>query len=66
MEDYTNEEKIKFFDNLYKQALSIIEEAEEEGRVDEDSDHYLYEDTMKILNIKNPREMWDYFNSINR
>lgn len=64
LEDYTNEEKIEYFDKLYKQALSIIEEAEEDGYVNEDSDHYLYEEAMKSLNIKNPREMWKYFNSL--
>lgn len=64
LENYTDEQKIKFFDELYTSAHSHLKEVEAEGWVDEDATHYMFEDTMKILNIENSRAMWNYYNSL--
>jgi len=64
LENYTDEQKIKFFDSLYNSALSHVKEVEAEGWIDEDAAHYMYEDAMSILNIENPRAMWNYYNSL--
>jgi hypothetical protein len=37
LEEYTNEEKIKFFDKLYENALEELEELEKEGYSNEDN-----------------------------
>lgn len=64
LEDYTDEQKIKFFDSLYNSALSHIKEVEVEGWVDEDAAQYMFEDVMSILNIEDTRAMWNYYNSL--
>jgi len=64
LEDYTDEQKIKFFDSLYESALSHIKEVEVEGWVDEDAAQYMFEDVMSILNIEDTRAMWNYYNSL--
>jgi len=64
LEDYTDEQKIKFFDSLYESALSHIKEVEVEGWVDEDTAQYMFEDVMSILNIEDTRAMWNYYNSL--
>ncbi len=64
LEDYTVEQKVKFFDSLYKSANSHIKEVETEGWIDEDASQYMFEDCMKILNIEDPKAMWNYYNSL--
>lgn len=64
LEDYTNEEKIKFFDKLYSSAMAHLKEAEEKGYTDEDTPHYMYEEVFGILNLRSTRELWKYFNSL--
>lgn len=61
---YTIEQKVAFFDNLYKSAESHIKEVESEGYVDEDVAHYMFEDCMRILNIEDSKAMWNYYNSL--
>jgi len=64
LEDYTVEQKVKFFDSLYNSALSHVKEVEAEGWVDEDAQHYMFEDVMSILNIEDTKAVWNYYNSL--
>ena len=64
LEDYTVEQKVKFFDSLYNSALSHVKEVETEGWVDEDAEHYMFEDVMSILNIEDTEAVWNYYNSL--
>lgn len=64
LEDYTIEQKVKFFDSLYNSALSHVKEVEAEGWVDEDTAHYMFEDVMSILNIEDTKAVWNYYNSL--
>jgi hypothetical protein len=64
LEDYTVEQKVKFFDSLYNSALSHVKEVEVEGWVDEDAQHYMFEDVMSILNIEDTKAVWNYYNSL--
>ena len=64
LEDYTVEQKVKFFDSLYNSALSHVKEVEAEGWVDEDAAQYMFEDVMSILNIEDTKAMWNYYNSL--
>jgi hypothetical protein len=64
LEDYTIEQKVKFFDSLYNSALSHVKEVEAEGWVDEDAEHYMFEDVMSILNIEDTEAVWNYYNSL--
>jgi hypothetical protein len=64
LEDYTVEQKVKFFDSLYNSALSHVKEVEAEGWVDEDAEHYMFEDVMSILNIEDTEAVWNYYNSL--
>ena len=66
--EYTPEEKIQLFDILYARALGVVEEAERNGYVDEDTGHYLYEDVMTTLLARkeNRGDFWKYFNGLTR
>ena len=64
LEDYTVEQKVKFFDSLYNSALSHVKEVEAEGWVDEDAAHNMFEDVMSILNIEDTKAVWNYYNSL--
>ena len=64
LEDYTVEQKVKFFDSLYNSALSHVKEVEAEGWVDEDAAQYMFEDVMSILNIEDTKAVWNYYNSL--
>lgn len=64
LEDYTVEQKVKFFDSLYNSALSHVKEVESEGYVDEDAAQYMFEDVMSILNIEDTKAVWNYYNSL--
>ena len=64
LEDYTDEQKLKFFDNFYTFAKSHIDEVQESGYVDEDSEHWFFEEGLKILNINDVSKFWKYYNSL--
>ena len=64
LEDYTVDQKVKFFDSLYNSALSHVKEVEAEGWVDEDAAQYMFEDVMSILNIEDTKAVWNYYNSL--
>jgi hypothetical protein len=56
LEEYTNEEKIQFFDRLYMGALSDFKKREESGfDIDE---HFVWENVMEILS-RDKREFWN-------
>lgn len=48
LEEYTEEDKIKFFDKLYKFTLSCVEDFEKRGGGEppKDTDHYVFEEAM--------------------
>ena len=60
--DYTDVEKIAYFDKLYLSALEHLKEAEDNGYVNEDSEHYIFEEVFQMLNLRDPRAIWTYFN----
>ena len=49
---------------VYNSALSHVKEVEAEGWVDEDAQHYMFEDVMSILNIEDTKAVWNYYNSL--
>lgn len=56
--------KEKFFDNLYDEVKSFVDDAnrqatEDNYRIHRDREHYLYED---LINNFLGREYWDWFN----
>jgi hypothetical protein len=63
LSEFTDEEKIKVFDKIYKSALSIVEDAETNGYVNDDNRHYIYEDVMSVI-ARDSRVFWKYFNSL--
>jgi len=63
LSEYTDSEKIKFFDEMYKSALSELEAVEECGYNDADSAHYAWEEYIQIL-AKDNKLFWNYFNSL--
>jgi len=46
--DHTDAEKIAAFDKLRQAALEDLEKAKQEGYRDDDAEHYIYEDVMKL------------------
>ena len=62
--DYTVEEKVKYFDQLHRSAMSIVKDTEENGWENEDNAMYVYEDFLKILNLKNPTEFYKYYKTL--
>lgn len=65
LDEYTPEEKIKFFDNMYNSALNELETTIKEGYHDEDCANYVWETYIQILS-RDRKEFWKYWNSINR
>lgn len=63
LSEFTDEEKIKVFDKIYKSALSVVEDAETNGYVNDDNSHYIYEDVMSVI-ARDSRVFWKYFNSL--
>lgn len=63
LEDWTEEEKVEWFDKFYKFALNHVDEREDSGYDDEDSDHWFFEQGMSIL-YDNRKEFWDWYNSL--
>ena len=63
LEEYTDEEKIKFFDILYESAISELKTVEECGYHNEDCAHYAWEEYIQIL-ARDNKLFWNYFNSL--
>lgn len=66
LSDYTTEEKVKFFDEMYKLSLDTLNRAEESGYKSEDTDYWFFEQGFGILNLKNTKKLWNYYNNIDR
>lgn len=65
LEDFKVEEKIKFFDEMYKMASDEMKEHEAGDYVDEsDAEYYAWEKMMTILAGDDHRGFWNYFNSM--
>ena len=63
LEEYTTEEKIKKFDNLYNSSLSELEKIESKKYHDDDWKHYAWEASMEIL-ARDMDKFWEYYKSI--
>lgn len=63
LSEFTDEEKIKWFDRLYKSSLDVVEEVEKNGYINEDTPHFIYEDVMGIV-ARDRNAFWKYFNSL--
>lgn len=66
LSDYTTEDKVKFFDKMYQLSLDTLTRAEESGYKSEDTDYWFFEQGFTILNLKNTKKLWEYYNKINR
>ena len=64
LEEYTDKEKIKFFDIMYKNANDELSELEKDGYSNDDNPAYAWEAYIEILS-RNTRKFWDYWNSLN-
>jgi hypothetical protein len=62
LHEYTNQEKVEFFDSLYHSAYNELVEYEKRGYENEDNEHYAWEAYIEIL--KKGDGFWDYWNSI--
>jgi len=58
LEDVSDEEKIKFFDNMFNDALKMLEDSEIEGYIEHE-----IESQLKIL-AKKGENIRDYFNKL--
>lgn len=63
LEDYTDDQKIKCFDEFYKDANEQLKEYEKNGYSHEDNAYYTWEAVIQILS-KDNRKFWDYWNSL--
>ena len=64
LEEYTTEDKVKFFDEMYKMAKDYIDKLEETGYKDDDWDNWFFEAGVTILNTKDKNKFWKYHRSI--
>jgi len=64
LEEYTIEEKVKWFNKMYKNAEEELIELETKGYSDEDNEHYCWENYIEVL-AKNNKKFWNYWNSFN-
>lgn len=62
-EAFTPMEKIEKFDKLHAHVMDIIERIREQGFMDEDEEHYLYEHAMVFV-ASDPTKFWKYFNRL--
>ena len=65
LEEFTDEEKIEFFNKLYKSATSELEELEDKGWSDDDNSTYAWEEYIQIL-AKDQDSFWEYWNSLSK
>jgi hypothetical protein len=64
LSDYTTEEKVAFFDSMYKLAFDTIKEVKENGYCSEDTENWFYETGFAILNLRDTKALWKYKNSL--
>lgn len=63
LEEYTIDEKIKFFDDLYASSLSMLDEKEQGELGDEIDTQYDWEANMNIL-ARDTEKFWKYWGSL--
>ena len=63
LDEFTTEEKVKFFDSMYKSALAELNTTIGHGYHNEDCEHYAWEEFIVIL-AKDYNLFWKYWNSI--
>jgi len=61
--DYTDEEKIKVFDMMYKYVMDILKTRMEDGWTDEDAPEYMFETMMGIV-AKDKTRFWKWYSSL--
>lgn len=66
LSDYSIEEKVKFFDKIYKMALDHLNETEEERYKNDDTDHWFFEEGFAILNLKDKKKLFNFYNKLLR
>lgn len=64
LDSYTDEDKIKFFNSMYKMALDHLETTERERYADEDIDNWFFEEGFSILNLKDRKKLWGYYKKL--
>lgn len=75
LSEFSVEDKVKMFDDLYNLALSVVEGVEKNNYVCEDDRQYMYEELMYYSNsivfrdclgilAHNKELFWQYFNGI--
>ena len=65
LSEFSDDEKIKMFDKMYKSAESSLEQSIKDGYHDEDNMHYGGEEYFEIL-ARNKKDFWDFYNSIEK
>ena len=65
LSEVTDEEKITFFDRMYKSALSELKEVVKTGYHNEDYPHYAWESYIQIL-ARDTDKFWKYWNKIRK
>jgi len=67
LEEYSIEDKVKFFDKMHRYAINELGELERGGEYseDNDNDHYGWEELMKII-ARDKKTFWDYYNSLTK
>lgn len=65
LDEYTTEEKVLFFDNMYNSALRDLKDCEQIGFRDEDSAEYAWEIYIEIL-AREKKSFWKYWNSLSK
>ena len=63
LSEFTDFEKCKFFDDLYKSSLDRLDNTIENGYDDDDDEHYAWEECMLIL-ARDKDSFWTYYNKL--
>ena len=63
LKDYTDTQKIKFFDEVYEMSREYLAEKEEDPEREGD-EHWFFEKCIESLNIGNSSKVWKYINSL--
>lgn len=63
LDEFTVEDKVKFFDNMYKLAEKDLKDAEENCSTESIDDNYGFEAYIEIL-ARDKDRFWSYWNSI--
>ena len=65
LDEYTDEEKIEKFDELYESAKDMLEKFRDSdrGEPDEDEPNYTWESVMNLL-AKDKRKFWEYYRTL--